>query len=291
MYRKKLKDLTIRDNFMFTAVMSEEANCKPFLEMLLGIEIDRIEVSYEKSFFHNPEFKGVRLDVYAKDEHNTRYDIEMQVGREHLGKRVRYYHGEIDRDLLKAGHLYENLPATYVIFICNFDPFHLRKYCYIFENRCLQDYRLPMGDEARSIFLSTVGENPEEIPDDLRAFLDFIKEDLPDRDIPPENDYIRRIQQSMHRIKQDGEMERRYMFIHDMTREAEAKGKAEGISIGELNAKRQSILELLEDYGTISESLYSHIMEESDSDRLKAMHKAAAKAKSIAHFESLITNL
>ena len=56
MERKKLKDLTIRDNFMFTAVMSEEANCKPFLEMLLGIEIDRVEVSYEKSFIHNPEF-------------------------------------------------------------------------------------------------------------------------------------------------------------------------------------------------------------------------------------------
>ena len=49
MERKKLKDLTIRDNFMFTAVMSEEANCKPFLEMLLRIEIDRVEVSYEKS--------------------------------------------------------------------------------------------------------------------------------------------------------------------------------------------------------------------------------------------------
>ena len=123
MYRKKLKDLTIRDNFMFTAIMSEEDNCKPFLEMLLGIEIDR--------------------------------------------------------DLLKASHLYENLPATYVIFICNFDPFHLRKYCYIFENRCLQDYRLLMGDEAGSIFLSTVGENSEEIPDDLRAFLDFIKQDMP----------------------------------------------------------------------------------------------------------------
>lgn len=36
--------------------------------MLLGIEIERIEISYEKSIIYNPECKGVRLDVFAKDE-------------------------------------------------------------------------------------------------------------------------------------------------------------------------------------------------------------------------------
>ena len=32
--RKKLKDLTIRDNFMFAAVMMQGDNCKDFLEMI-----------------------------------------------------------------------------------------------------------------------------------------------------------------------------------------------------------------------------------------------------------------
>ena len=95
------------------------------------------------------------------------------------------------------------------------------------------------------------------------------------------------IRNSMHKVKQDGEMERRYMFIHDMRREAKAEGKAEG----KLEAKKEAILELLEDYGAISDSLYSRVMSESDHDRLKAMHKAAAKAESIADFENLITNL
>lgn len=35
--RKKLQDLTIRDNFMFTAVMMQQQNCLHFLEMVLGI--------------------------------------------------------------------------------------------------------------------------------------------------------------------------------------------------------------------------------------------------------------
>ena len=36
--------------------------------MILGISIDRIEVSKEKSMVYHPEYKGVRLDVYARDE-------------------------------------------------------------------------------------------------------------------------------------------------------------------------------------------------------------------------------
>ena len=34
--KKKLQDLTIRDNFMFAAVMMRDDNCRRFLEMVLG---------------------------------------------------------------------------------------------------------------------------------------------------------------------------------------------------------------------------------------------------------------
>ncbi len=37
---------------------------------------------------YHPECKGVRLDVYAKDEKNTHYDVEMQ-----LLKRMRFRRG------------------------------------------------------------------------------------------------------------------------------------------------------------------------------------------------------
>ena len=35
--KKKFQNLTIRDNFMFAAVMMEGDNCKHFLEMLLHL--------------------------------------------------------------------------------------------------------------------------------------------------------------------------------------------------------------------------------------------------------------
>ena len=114
--KKQLKELTLKDNFMFGAVMMEEENCKRFLELALGFPIERVEVSKEKSIVYHPEYKGVRLDVYGKNEHNTRYNVEMQVAKKaELGKRVRYYHGQIDMELLLSGSDYTELPEVYVI--------------------------------------------------------------------------------------------------------------------------------------------------------------------------------
>ena len=47
--KKKLKDLTLKDNFMFGAVMMEADNCRDFLELALGVSVDHVEVSKEKS--------------------------------------------------------------------------------------------------------------------------------------------------------------------------------------------------------------------------------------------------
>ncbi|EGG90200.1 hypothetical protein HMPREF0987_00075 [Lachnospiraceae bacterium 9_1_43BFAA] len=46
--KHRLKELTIKDNFMFGAVMMDENNCRGLLERVLEIPIDRVEVSREK---------------------------------------------------------------------------------------------------------------------------------------------------------------------------------------------------------------------------------------------------
>lgn len=53
--KKSIHELTIKDNFMFGAVMSDENNCRDFLEMALGIPIERVEISKERSLIYNPE--------------------------------------------------------------------------------------------------------------------------------------------------------------------------------------------------------------------------------------------
>lgn len=77
--RKTLQNLTIKDNFLFGAVMQVEENCKGFLEMVLGFPINHVVVSKEKSVIYHPEYRGGRLDIYAEDENHTHYNVEMNV--------------------------------------------------------------------------------------------------------------------------------------------------------------------------------------------------------------------
>lgn len=89
--RKTLKELTLKDNFLFGAVMSNETNCRRLLELILQFPIEHVIISKEKSIVYHPEYKGIRLDVFAKDENHTHYNVEMQaVKKAALGKRTRY---------------------------------------------------------------------------------------------------------------------------------------------------------------------------------------------------------
>lgn len=60
---KRLKELTIKDNFMFGAVMMDEDNCKGLLERVLEIQIGRVDVSKEKSIVYHPEYKGIVVQL------------------------------------------------------------------------------------------------------------------------------------------------------------------------------------------------------------------------------------
>ena len=55
---KPLEELTIHDNFMFSAVMlADTENCRQILEYALGMKVDRVEVVTEKTMVYHPEYK------------------------------------------------------------------------------------------------------------------------------------------------------------------------------------------------------------------------------------------
>ena len=283
--KKQLKELTLKDNFMFGAVMMEEENCKRFLELALGFPIERVEVSKEKSIVYHPEYKGVRLDVYAKNEHNTRYNVEMQVAKKaELGKRVRYYHGQIDMELLLSGSDYTELPEVYVIFICDFDPFGKKKYRYTFTKQCEEEPGAQLQDGCKSIFLSTRGENDREVPGELVSFLNFVKADLSESETDFEDDFVEKLQNTIRRIKSNREMEERFMIFEEMLRDERAEGKAEGIAEGKAEAVLEMLLELMKDLGEIPDELRNRITSEKDLETLKKWHRLAARSESLDEF-------
>ena len=234
--KKSLQELTLKDNFMFGAVMLDPENCKETLERCLGIEIERVEVDREKSIVYNPEFKGVRLDIYAKDEKNTHYNVEMQVlQKPAIEKRARYYHGQIDMELLLSGMSYKELPDAYVIFICDFDPYGYGKYRYTRKSICEEVQELSMEDGARTIFLSTKGTNKDEVPAELVRFLDFVGAPLQDSHKDFKDDFIRKLQNSVNEVKVSREMGARYMTFEELLKDEREEGRIEGRIEGEQN--------------------------------------------------------
>lgn len=165
---------TIDNKYMFSAVMRHGEICRRVLERILDKHIDEISFpEYEKTLDPEMFTKGIRIDIYCKDE-NTNYTIEMQNATEDaLPKRGRYYQSLMDSADLEKGSTYDGLKQGIVIFICKFDPYGEGRHIYSFENRCIQDTALCYGDETRKIILSTKGIM-DDVSAPLKNFLDYI---------------------------------------------------------------------------------------------------------------------
>ena len=154
---EQYKNMTISHDYMFFSVMQNEELCKEMLETILDVEIEKIEYfEQEKQIKEVYNGKGIRLDVYVRDDKRTIYNLEMQVSnRDNIPKRTRYYQSMIDKNLLSAGVDYDDINDSIIIFICRFDLFGYGKAKYTFKNMCKEVEGLEMGDNSSKIFVNT----------------------------------------------------------------------------------------------------------------------------------------
>ena len=217
---KPIDALTITDDFIFGVVMRDPKKCKPLLEMILGVTINKIEyLEPQKSIAERYESKSIRLDVYVADDAGTVYDVEIQTeSKKSLPKRTRYYQGMIDLHILEKGEDYASLKKSFVIFICTYDPFGKGRRVYTFENRCIEDTSIALGDEAKKIILNakgTVGEVNEELGNVL-SYMDGSA---------PNSEYTRALDKAVEEIRSDEKWRREYMVLNEMMRESRRLGE------------------------------------------------------------------
>ncbi len=163
--RKPFQELNLKDAFLFGAALQDEEICRLILEILLGELVGRVKVRAEETLMFSSDYRSLRLDIYAGDEMQVGYNLEMQNEDEHnLPKRSRFHQAEMDATSLKPGESFSQLKPSYVIFICTFDPFSQGLYRYTFENQCLErDF--PLGDGTKKIFLNTRGRDVADVPE------------------------------------------------------------------------------------------------------------------------------
>ena len=231
---KTYEELELKDDFMFSVIMRDPRYVKPFLETILRIKIAKIEYpEVQKNIDIAAGAKGIRLDVYVEDEKHTVFNLEMQTTTaRNLPKRMRYYQGMIDLNILEKGDDYNHLKKSYVIFICTFDPFGLGRHIYTFENRCSEDTTLTLNDGTVKIILNTKG-TLDDVSPEMKRLLDYVDgKGVSDT-------FTRDLEEAVQSARQNEKWRLDYMTLQQEYRERFQEGKVEGIKEGKIEGLRE----------------------------------------------------
>lgn len=284
-------ELTIRNQYMFNRVMTDEAICRMFLKRVIGKEIDTLEYkNKEQSFEPRPGSRGVRLDLFARGGGRL-YDIELQVLRRGgLGKRYRYYQGAIDTEMLGKGEDFDALPESYIIFVCDHDPFGHGHPVYTFEHTCREDETVQVADDAHWIALNCKAY--DKVQDrELRDFMEYLSDGKISDDalvasiakaVDEANEDRRWVGKVFSVSTMAEDMERELRIWRRMgLKEGRAEGLEQGLQEGREQGREQGLQQGLEQ-GRIegaqeSEALYSALIERLFADgRIDEIRQAAA---------------
>ena len=270
---RRLEELNLLDDFLFQEMISQEDGeefCRILLSTILGRPIRKVRITPQKNILGvNTDKHGIRMDAYIEDISETEadssdgmadarissdiYDIEPNLKYEKLTlpRRMRYYHGLIDTQLLSAGTEYDKLPNVVIIIILPYDPFGKNRMVYTIENGCREDRDISYDDGAKKIFLYTKGTegNPSQA---LRDMLKYI-EKTTDENVA--NKDIETIHRFVKKLKLSAEVGINYMKSWEREKMIRDEGIKEGIEQGirilvqtckELGMTRSEVLDKIE---------------------------------------------
>ncbi len=225
---KRYEDLTMTDDFMFCKLLQNNPDIsQELIELVTGKRIGGIVTADKQHPIEIiPDCKGVRLDVYLKDDKDTVYNIEMQtVKMDNIPKRARYYQSMIDVELIERGSMYKNLNDSYVIFFMLDDPFDKNLPIYTFENLCLEDMTTRMCDGTKKIYVNADGVrdilNPE-----LEALLDYM------RGHAPSSELTSRIDERVAQLKRNERWKGEFMTLYEHYQIEREEGRQLGLAQG-----------------------------------------------------------
>lgn len=255
---KKWQEATIKRDVIFTKVFGESK--KLTLELLqiilpkLRIEkiIDIIPEDREKE---NIVYRGVRFDVYAKDENNRMYDIEMQVVNHHdLGKRIAYYQNKLSSKALKPSQKFFEKNDTYVIFVCDFDYFHLGLPIYHTTMRLKEDLNRIVDTGEYSVILNSRAKDFSSVSPEVKAFLEYVRENK------VSNEFTKDLDREVKKVKSSTETRDSFMTWEEkLAEERYYAGKKERKELivnaiknqEKLGSSRQDIINSIADFLSI----------------------------------------
>ena len=186
------------------------------------------------------------------------YDIEMQnsssQSKYNLAKRARYYQSVIDTEELKEGKHYDELPESYIIFVCSFDEFERGRSKYTFRYRCDEEPDLLLQNETNLIILNTKGaEKDAELDSDIASFLRYLESSDAKTVQASGSEFLTRIHKRFEHIKKEKRDE--YMTLQELIDIEKEEALLEGLNKGREEANLETAKKMKAEgfaYDTIS---------------------------------------
>lgn len=248
-FSKRWEDLEFSDNFIFCKVMQNEELCKELLEILLDFKIEKIEYLKTENQLENfYDSKGVRLDVYVKDDKRI-FDIEIQTGNyTDLIMRSRYYQSASDVATTKRRTQFNKLKETYILFICKDDPFGFGLPRYTKQSRFKEIDKFVYDDKTHHLFYNCSAWQKED-DEGIREVMKFIFS------LKADSNFTQKLETATDYAKANSVFKDEYMYVEDIIEEEKeiareeglaegmAKGLAEGLAEGRANGLAEGIAE------------------------------------------------
>ncbi len=238
---KPLEDMNVIDNFLFTAIMSDDTDgleaCRIILSCVLKRKVRNIRFTAQRVVPGVSEKShGIRLDAYVSEiseetgEDINVYDVEpdkKSSARESLPKRSRYYGDLIDIQLLNTGTDYEKLPELVTIFILSYDPFGENAMYYEAGTVIRTHPHLQYNDGIRRIFLYVDGDLPEDNSADDQSIKNLLRYINDSTDENATDDNTRKLNGIVKSTKAKKDIGIAYMKSWEREKELKEEGREE----------------------------------------------------------------
>jgi predicted transposase/invertase (TIGR01784 family) len=245
--------LSFTDDFIFWKTLTSNPElCKSILELLMGVKIRKIVyLEGQKYFQESNDGKAIRMDVYVEDDQNSVYDLEMQTTlKSNLPKRMRYYQGICDMELIQQGEDYSVLKRMYIIFICTSDPFRENLPIYTFKSICQENPSLLLNDEVTKLIVNASGDTSN-LPEGLKAFVKYLSTSTPTDDLTGQ------IEGAVAKARLNKRWRDEYMTINMELKQQYKSGLEDGFKDGFADAFEKSLKALV----NMSKNFYSNFTE------------------------------
>lgn len=116
---------------------------------------------------------------------------------------------------------------SFVIFICTFDPFKEGRHQYTFQNSCIENPNLLLGDDTTKVFLNTKGII-EDVDDEMMEFLAYIEDSTDAFALHAKSPLVKEVHKKVTAVKHNKELEAEYMTLLQRDRENIEIGRKQG---------------------------------------------------------------